>query len=151
MPASCRANSSVSPGFSSRFARAAIVATRSRVNSRLDEGAGDGEGVERSEGTANASMLGWMKSLRRAAVAGSWYPGSAAALEAAVDAHLARARTHHLDADVVALVAPHAGLMYSGPVAAHAYGLLRGRSFDVAILVGPSHFMPFDGVAAYAE
>jgi AmmeMemoRadiSam system protein B len=96
-------------------------------------------------------MLGWMKSLRRAAVAGSWYPGSATALEAAVDAHLARAGTHDVHGDVVALVAPHAGLMYSGPVAAHAYGLLRGRPFDVAILVGPSHFMAFDGVAVCAE
>src|SRR5207253_2893977 len=42
---------------------------------------------------------------------------------------------------------PHAGLMYSGPVAAHAYRLLRGRAFDVAVLVGPSHFVAFEGVA----
>jgi AmmeMemoRadiSam system protein B len=51
--------------------------------------------------------------------------------------------------DLVALIAPHAGLMYSGPVAAHAYRLLRGRTFDVAILVGPSHFVGFDGVSIY--
>jgi AmmeMemoRadiSam system protein B len=37
--------------------------------------------------------------------------------------------------------------MYSGPVAAHAYRLLQGRRFEVAILVGPSHFVSFDGVA----
>ena len=49
----------------------------------------------------------------------------------------------------MALVAPHAGLMYSGPVAAHAYRLLRGRRFDVAVLVGPSHFVGFDGVSVY--
>jgi hypothetical protein len=96
-------------------------------------------------------MLGWMKSLRRAAVAGSWYPASAAALEAAVDAHLARAGTHDVEGDLIAIVAPHAGLMYSGPVAAHAYGLLKSRTFDVAILVGPSHFVAFDGVAICAE
>ena len=48
---------------------------------------------------------------------------------------------------LVAIVAPHAGLMYSGPVAAHAYRLLRDRRFDVAILVGPSHFVAFEGVA----
>ncbi len=96
-------------------------------------------------------MLGWMKSLRHAAVAGSWYPASAPALEAAVDAHLARASTMDVEGDLVALVAPHAGLMYSGPVAAHAYSLLKGRTFDVAILVGPSHFVAFDGVAVYLE
>jgi len=54
-----------------------------------------------------------------------------------------------LRGDLVALVAPHAGLMYSGPVAAHAYRLLRDRVFDVAVLVGPSHFVGFDGVSVY--
>jgi AmmeMemoRadiSam system protein B len=84
--------------------------------------------------------------LRRAAVAGSWYPGTAPALAAAVDAHLART-ARDVDGELVAIVAPHAGLMYSGPVAAHAYRLLRGRAFDVAVLVGPSHFVAFNGVA----
>jgi AmmeMemoRadiSam system protein B len=92
-----------------------------------------------------------MSDVRKAAVAGTWYPGSAAALATAVDAHLATADRlgATLSGDVVALIAPHAGLMYSGPVAAHAYRLLRDRSFDVAILVGPSHSVGFDGVSLY--
>jgi MEMO1 family protein len=84
--------------------------------------------------------------IRPAAVAGSWYPGTAAALAAAVDQHLVRV-DRDVPGDLVALVAPHAGLRYSGPVAAHAYHLLRDRAFDVAVLVGPSHFVGFDGVA----
>src|SRR5438270_826892 len=84
--------------------------------------------------------------VRKAAVAGSWYPGSAPALAAAVDRHLAQVdRT--MAGDLIALIAPHAGLMYSGPVAAHAYRLLRDRRFDVAVVVGPSHFVAFDGVS----
>jgi len=81
-----------------------------------------------------------MNRIRPAAVAGSWYPDSAAALAAAVDRHLAHADRDDavLGGELVALVAPHAGLMYSGPVAAHAYRLLRGRPFEVAVLVGPS-------------
>jgi AmmeMemoRadiSam system protein B len=82
-------------------------------------------------------------------VAGSWYPGTAPALAAAVDAYLAAAegdRPHGL-ARVTALVAPHAGLMYSGHVAAHAYGCLRGLDLEVVVLVGPSHFVAFDGVS----
>jgi AmmeMemoRadiSam system protein B len=91
--------------------------------------------------------------IRRAAVAGSWYPGRAAALASEVDAHLAAADRGgaDVDGDLVALIAPHAGLMYSGPVAAHAYRLLRHRAFDVAVLVGPSHFIGFDGVALYPD
>src|SRR5215813_8698794 len=58
-----------------------------------------------------------MAEVRKAAVAGSWYPGTASALADAVDHYLARA-SGDLPGDVVAVVAPHAGLMYSGPVAA---------------------------------
>ena len=86
--------------------------------------------------------------IRTAAVAGTWYPGAAGALTAAVDRYLA-APMREASGDVVALIAPHAGLTYSGPVAAHAYHLLRGRTFDVVALVGPSHFLAFDGVAVW--
>jgi len=87
--------------------------------------------------------------IRPSAVAGTWYPGTATALAAAVDRHLEIADRRGLDVagNLVALIAPHAGLMYSGPVAAHAYRLLRGYGFEVAVLVGPSHFVGFDGVA----
>jgi len=87
---------------------------------------------------------------RPAAVAGTWYPGSARALASDVEQYLAGA-TRDLVGDLVALIAPHAGLMYSGPVAAHAYALLRARRFDVAVIVGPSHFVGFTGVAVYAH
>jgi len=95
-----------------------------------------------------AAMSG---SVRRAAVAGAWYPKAASALEGAVDRHLTAAglRGAGPGGELVALIAPHAGLMYSGPVAAHAYRLLRGRAFDVAVLVGPSHYAGFDGVALF--
>src|SRR4029453_13113431 len=87
-----------------------------------------------------------MTPIRPPAVAGSWYPGTASALTKAVDGHLA-ATDRDLAGDLVALVAPHAGPVLSGPVAAGAYRLLEGRTFDVPVLVGPSHFVGFDGVA----
>jgi AmmeMemoRadiSam system protein B len=92
-----------------------------------------------------------MTGVRKAAVAGTWYPGTAPALASAVDRHLEQADrgATGVAGDLVALVAPHAGLMYSGPVAAYAYRLLRDRTFDVAVLVGPSHFVGFEGVSIY--
>ena len=86
--------------------------------------------------------------IRKAAVAGSWYPGSARALSAALDGHLDRAASQ-VTGELVALVAPHAGLLYAGPVAAYAYNLVRNRPFDTAVLVGPSHFVGFEGAAVY--
>jgi len=84
-------------------------------------------------------------------VAGSWYPGTAGALARDVDQYLAA-----VDEDVLpsgridAIIAPHAGLMFSGPVGAYAYkAAAAGGPYDAAILAGPSHFVGFDGVALY--
>jgi AmmeMemoRadiSam system protein B len=84
--------------------------------------------------------------VRPAAVAGSWYPGERGALQQEVDALLAAADVPALP-DVLAIISPHAGMMFSGGVAAHAYRAVAGRAFDVVALVGPSHYVGFDGVA----
>jgi AmmeMemoRadiSam system protein B len=87
---------------------------------------------------------------RAAAVAGTWYPGHPATLLSAIDQYFGR--VHELvTGEITALVAPHAGLMYSGPVAAHAYRQLEGRAYDVVVLVGPSHHVGFEGVAIVAR
>jgi hypothetical protein len=87
--------------------------------------------------------------VRRPAVAGTWYPGSADALTAAVDRHLAAAADGPTPPEpLIALIAPHAGLMYSGPVAAYSYRWLPPTT-DLVVLVGPSHFLGFAGVAAF--
>jgi len=44
-----------------------------------------------------------------------------------------------LDGEVIGVIAPHAGHMYSGPVAGYAFAAIRGRSFDLVALVGPMH------------
>jgi AmmeMemoRadiSam system protein B len=89
--------------------------------------------------------------VRPSAVAGTWYPGTAASLINAVDRLLAGPAEHTVErpGDLTALIAPHAGLRYSGPVAACAYRLMRQCAVDLVVLVGPSHFVGFEGVAAY--
>jgi MEMO1 family protein len=91
-----------------------------------------------------------MFDIRPPAVAGTWYPGTRAALERAVDGHLASAAPVD-ERCPRAVIAPHAGLMYSGPVAAHAYRLVRACDCEAVVLVGPSHFVEFDGVSLWAR
>lgn len=79
--------------------------------------------------------------------AGSWYPGQAGSLRAAVDRYLAAGQA--IEARVRAVVSPHAGLVYSGPIAGHAYAAVSRQRYDIVVLVGPSHFYGFDGVAAW--
>jgi AmmeMemoRadiSam system protein B len=87
---------------------------------------------------------------RPPAVAGTWYPASAGALRREVEQYLA-AVPGTPAGRVTAVIAPHAGLVFSGPVGAHAYKAVAGGQYDVAVLVGPSHFVAFDGVALYPE
>lgn len=84
-------------------------------------------------------------------MAGTWYPGTAGALTRDVDTYLAGVPDDVLPAGRLdAVIAPHAGLMFSGPVGAYAYkAAAAGGPFDAAILVGPSHFAAFDGVSVY--
>ena len=93
-----------------------------------------------------------VNSIRPAAVAGTWYPGSAGALAREVDAYVEAVDPPEATprGELHAVMAPHAGLMFSGPVGAFAYKAAAAAGpFDAAILVGPSHFVAFDGVALY--
>jgi MEMO1 family protein len=88
--------------------------------------------------------------IRPAAVAGTWYPASSGALAREVDDYVERAGDAP-HGPIRAIVAPHAGIMFSGPVGAYAYKAAALRSYDVAVLVGPSHFVAFEGVALYPD
>ena len=89
--------------------------------------------------------------VRTSAVAGSWYPADPAALRAELDRYLAGAAPPPADGALVALISPHAGLRYSGPVAAWGYSLLRQEAPRTVVLVGPSHRALFRGVALWAR
>jgi AmmeMemoRadiSam system protein B len=88
--------------------------------------------------------------IRPAAVAGTWYPATAGALIREVDGYL-NAADKGPAGSLHAIVAPHAGLMFSGPVGAYAYKAAAASEFDVAVLVGPSHYVGFEGAAVWSE
>jgi hypothetical protein len=84
---------------------------------------------------------------RPAAVAGQFYPANAESLAQEIDSYLSR-----VDACEIlpkALIAPHAGYVYSGPIAAAAYTCLApfGEQINRVILLGPSHHVYFKGIA----
>ena len=87
--------------------------------------------------------------VRPSAVAGQWYPGTRDALLREVDAHLASAGRDQTSRCPRAIIAPHAGLVYSGPVAAWAYALVGECRYAAVVLVGPSHFVGFEGVSIW--
>lgn len=88
--------------------------------------------------------------IRPAAVSGLFYPDSAELLHRQIGDYLSSARTELSPAQPKAMIVPHAGYIYSGPVAGSAFHLLEPFSeiINRVILVGPSHRVAFEGIAA---
>lgn len=77
--------------------------------------------------------------VRPSPIAGTWYEGNPAALARAVDEYLDRTELPELEGEVVAVIAPHAGHVYSGPVAGYAFAAVRGRTPDLVAVISPMH------------
>lgn len=87
--------------------------------------------------------------IRRPAVAGSFYPAEPSTLSRQVREFLNRAPKEQIPGEIIALVSPHAGYLYSGQVAAQAFKLIEGLSFDAVVVVAPSHRVFFQGASVY--
>lgn len=77
--------------------------------------------------------------VRSPAVAGQFYPADKGQLESMVDGYLSGAPAKLGVWGVRGLVSPHAGYVYSGPVAAYGYRQLEGSRYGTVIVLGPSH------------
>jgi MEMO1 family protein len=87
--------------------------------------------------------------IRRPAVAGSFYPADPQVLSRQVQDFLSRAEKEEIPGEIIALISPHAGFMYSGQVAAQAFKLVQGMKFDAVVVVAPSHRTHFQGASIY--
>jgi hypothetical protein len=85
--------------------------------------------------------------VRNAILAGSWYPGNKDTLTKRIEDYLSKVKARSLEGELKAIIVPHAGYMYSGQVAAHAYRLLQDRDFKRVIMIGPSHRVGFRGAS----
>lgn len=77
------------------------------------------------------------------------FKGDAAELGRRVDQMLAAAAPSPRAEAPLAIVSPHAGYVYSGPIAAYAYRTLQGQSYDTVVVLGPSHRDAFIGLSVY--
>ena len=80
-------------------------------------------------------------SVRPSSIAGTWYEANPQALARSVDAYLDQASLPDLPGEVIALIAPHAGHIYSGAVAGYAFAAVRGLTPDLVAVVSPMHHL----------
>jgi len=87
--------------------------------------------------------------VRQAFVAGGFYPADPKTLSTMIDDMLAHASPTAINGPILAVVAPHAGYQFSGPVAAYTYAALKGRKFSRVVVIAPSHYEAFDFTSVY--
>lgn len=92
-----------------------------------------------------------MTSIRSAAVAGLFYPRNPDTLRREVQGYIEQAAPPDMR-DIIprALIAPHAGYAYSGPIAGTAYAYWKSQASSIrrVLLIGPAHRVPLGGIAA---
>ncbi len=88
-----------------------------------------------------------LRGVRKPVIAGTWYPGRPEELRRMISDFLAKVDVEPVPGELIGLIAPHAGYIYSGQVAAYAYKQLEGRSFETVVVIHPSHRLY---VSAYA-
>jgi len=86
---------------------------------------------------------------RPSPIAGRWYDKDPVRLARQIDAFLDQASLPPLNGEVVGLIAPHAGHIYSGLTAAYAFRSVRGQHFDLVVVISPLHgFHPADALTS---
>lgn len=94
----------------------------------------------------------WPQGLRKAKLAGSWYPKDPAALSGLIDHFLQNVRESSFSSrNIPVIIAPHAGYAYSGQVAAHAYKLIQDKDYESVVIISPSHQFGFAGCSIYLK
>jgi hypothetical protein len=88
-----------------------------------------------------------MSYVREPSVSGAFYPDNPNTLKKSIEAYLQNVGPAFVEGEIIGIIAPHAGYMYSGQVAAYGYKALMGSSFDTVIIIAPSHRSSFGGVA----
>jgi AmmeMemoRadiSam system protein B/AmmeMemoRadiSam system protein A len=85
--------------------------------------------------------------VRESALAGGWYPADPKELSDYVDGLLDAAKAEPAQGPIRALIAPHAGYVYSGATAAQVFSLVRGGVYRRLMVLAPSHRSGFEGLS----
>jgi AmmeMemoRadiSam system protein B len=94
-------------------------------------------------------MMNNKQKIRQPAVAGMFYPDNKISLDQEVAMVLEKSQEIELQGEIVGMVVPHAGYVYSGGVAARAYRQLVDSEIDIVVVIAPSHSEYFTEVSIY--
>ncbi len=89
--------------------------------------------------------------IKKSDLSGSWYPDNKAKLSAMLGSYLDSASPGKIGGDIFAVISPHAGYQFSGPVAAYGFKAVQDRGIKTVIVIGFSHRKHFNGISVYSR
>ncbi len=89
--------------------------------------------------------------IKKPNVSGQFYTADAKQLSSEIDQYLAQADVKPYDQPIDIMIAPHAGYIYSGQVAAHGFKAVSQGKYNTIVILAPSHFVGFDGMSVWNE
>jgi len=99
-----------------------------------------------------SASASWSQGLREPLLAGSWYPKDPQSLTKLVDHFLDNVPASTLPSgEIMAIIVPHAGYVFSGQVAAYAYKSIQGKKYQSVVILAPSHQWGFHGCSIYLK
>lgn len=89
--------------------------------------------------------------VKKADLAGRWYSASKDVLASELQSYLRNARPPEINGEIIALISPHAGFPYSGPIAAYGFDAVRDKKADIktVVIIGFSHRRHYEGIAVF--
>ncbi|MCX5795861.1 MAG: AmmeMemoRadiSam system protein B [Elusimicrobia bacterium] len=89
--------------------------------------------------------------VKPAGLAGSWYPAGKDELSAMVDGFFAQVQSVPKGADIGVIISPHAGLVFSGPVAAYGWKAAQAKKISTIVILAPSHHISSSGASIWPD
>ncbi|MFH1848280.1 MAG: AmmeMemoRadiSam system protein B, partial [Candidatus Omnitrophota bacterium] len=89
--------------------------------------------------------------VKEADLAGLWYPADTEELSGMLTSYIDQANPPEVGGDITALIVPHAGYRFSGPVAGYGFKAVAGGKYNTVVIVGFSHRKPYDGISVYGR
>lgn len=89
--------------------------------------------------------------IRPSPIAGQWYPADPGRLARSVDEYLNVADLSTIKGQIIAVMAPHAGHRYSGPVAGYAFAAVRGLEPEIVAVISPMHYAYYELILTTAH
>mgnify|MGYP001184537808 CR=1 FL=1 len=90
-----------------------------------------------------------MKQVREPSVAGMFYPSSPSKLKEEIQIFLETSKPSENIENIIGIISPHAGYIYSGKTAAYAYNAVKNKNYKTVIIISPSHREYFAGISIY--